>query len=374
MSAKAAVSIACMAALPALAGAAQWKADPQFSLAADTDTNRRLLLEPWQSDSAVLAGALAIARNTEITNFVLTPRATVSRYSGEDALDSEDWGISATFRRNGERLTLDLSAAIADDSTLVTELGETGFVQGNTRRRSHQSSASLTQVLTARHLLQYQLAVSDVDYQRTQGTGLVGYRYPSAGLLYVATLSPRLDMTAALSAARLDAPESRLTSDTQSAMVGFRFEISERFDLEASTGRSRTDAHDRSDIKQSFRGSLSWHDELSRLEVSLARSVEPSGRGILVDADDLRLAYSRQLSERVKLDTSARASIREDLGFNLRSNDYRYATGTLALSFRVDENWTLGVAGSYASQKYQQAIDSADGSRIGVSLSWRPLP
>jgi hypothetical protein len=74
------------------------------------------------------------------------------------------------------------------------------------------------------------------------------------------------------------------------------------------------------------------------------------------------------------LDASARASLREGFGFDLRSNDYRYTAGTLALSWKLDETWTLGLAGLYSSQKYQQAIDSADSSRVGVSLAWRPLP
>jgi len=371
-------TVACLAALPSLAlssmaTAAQWTVVPQLALGADSDTNRRLQAQPHQSESAVLGGVLAIARMTEVSTLALTPRFTASRYSGEDALDSDDWGVNALFRHNGERLMFEFSGGIADDSTLVTELGETGFVEGNTRRHSSQASASVTQYLGTRHLLQYQLGASDIDYDNTAGTGLVGYRYPSASVLYVMTVSPRLDTTLVIDAARLDAPDSRLVSDTMGAQAGFRFRVSERFDLEARTGRSDTSSRGHSERRQNFLGKISWHGELSTLDLSLSRDVEPSGRGILVNADDLRLGYTRELGERLTLDTSARVSRREDFRFDLRSNEYRYAAATLALSWKLDESWTLGFAGVYARQEYQLSAAAADGRRVGFSLAWRPL-
>jgi hypothetical protein len=106
--------------------------------------------------------------------------------------------------------------------------------------------------------------------------------------------------------------------------------------------------------------------------LSLSRDVEPSGRGILVNADELRLAYSRDLTERLKLSTSLRASRREDLQFDLRSNEYRYGAATLALSWKIDQNWTAGLAGVYSHQDYELAAVGAEGRRIGFSLAWRP--
>ena len=111
-------AFALAAVLPSLASAAQWTIVPQLGLTADTDTNRRLQQPPRPSDGAVLGGVLAISRMTEISSFALTPRGSVSRYSGDDALDSEDWGVDAMYRRAGERLSFDAQAGIADDSTL----------------------------------------------------------------------------------------------------------------------------------------------------------------------------------------------------------------------------------------------------------------
>ncbi|MEO8019359.1 MAG: hypothetical protein ABI769_16230 [Pseudomonadota bacterium] len=367
------VALACLVTLPSLAAAAEWKITPQLTVAADADTNRRLQLLARDSESAELTGVLAIARLTEISSLVITPRATVSRYSGEDALDSDDWGINTLYRRTGERFQLVFSGDVADDSTLVTELGETGFVEGNTRRRATQAGVTFSQYLGLRHLLQYQLGGSDIDYQSTVGTGLLDYRYPSASFTYAFTATPRLDATFSVNAARLDAPESHLQSDTRGAQVGFRFRLSERFDLDMSTGQSITSARGHDDSKQSFRGSISWHDELSRLDLSLSRAVEPSGRGILVNADDLRLAFSRELTEFLTVDASARISRREDFAFNLERDDYRYAAATVALTWKLDESWTLACTGAYARQEHTLSAYAPDGRRIGFSLAWRPL-
>jgi hypothetical protein len=366
-------AVALVAVLPTFASAAQWTFVPQLGLTADSDTNRRLQEPPRSSDGAVLGGVLAITRKTEISSFALTPRGSISRYSGDDALDSDDWGVSTMYRRSGERLAFDAQAGISDDSTLITEPGETGFVEGNTRRHSIDASASLSQSLGSRHLLRYQLAVSDVDYDRTLGTGLVGYRYPSLGLLYVATLSPRLDMTVNANVARLEVPLTHLVSNNRGAQLGFRFRVSENFDLEARGGRTETEGRGRSDISQSYFVSGSWHNERSNFELSLSQDVEPSGYGILVHANTLKMAYSHHLTERLTLDANARLILREDTQADLRRYEYRYGAALLALSWKLDENWTAGLAGNYRRQEYEFSHSDADGSRVGVSLAWRPL-
>ena len=114
-------------------------------LTADTDTNRRLRAAAalGRRGARRRAGDRAHDRNLELA---LTPRASISRYSGDDALDSEDWGFNTIYRRNGERLAFDAQAGVADDSTLITEPGETGSSREH-RRHSMQASTSLTQYL-----------------------------------------------------------------------------------------------------------------------------------------------------------------------------------------------------------------------------------
>ncbi|MES1263298.1 MAG: hypothetical protein ABUL69_03005, partial [Peristeroidobacter soli] len=340
-------------ALPSLAAAAQWGVVPQLSLIADSDSNRRLQEPERPSDGAVINGLLSITRETEVSTLALKPRASVSRYSGDDALDSEDWGIDTLYRFGGERLAFDVRAGASDDSTLITELGETGFVDSNTRRHSLYASTSLTQYLGVRHRLRYQASMTDVDYDRTLGTGLVGYHYPSIGLLYASTLSPRFDITFSLDAARLEVPLTHVESDTRGAQAGFRFRVSENFDLEARAGRTHTQARGRSDVAQSYFASASWHDERQNLDLTLSQDVQPSGNGILVHADDLRVAWSYRLTERLTLDSSARATFREDTAVDLRRYSYRYGAAQLAFGWRCDENWTMSLAGGYVRQEYE---------------------
>lgn len=366
------LAFVAVAALPSLASAAQWTMVPELAVSADADTNRRLTTPPRPSEAGVISGTLAIARMSEISTLALIPRASISRYSGDDALDSEDWGVQALFRRKGERLEFDVQAGLADDSTLVTEPGETGFTEGNTRRHLAHFDTTLTQYVSTRHMLRYNLAVSDIDYDRTLGTGLVGYRYPSVGLMYLASMSPRLDLTVNVSSARLEVPLTHVESDTYGAQAGIRFRVSESFDLEARAGRTDTRSFGRTDNARSFFGSVSWHNERSLFDLSVSQDVEPSGYGLLVHADDLRLAYSLNLTERLSMNASARASRREETDVALRQYEYRYGSAQLAMAFKLDESWTVGLAGTYARQEYESYYSNADGSRIGLSLAWRP--
>jgi hypothetical protein len=216
--------------------------------------------------------------------------------------------------------------------------------------------------------------MSDIDYDRTIGTGLVGYHYPSIDVMYAATLSPRLELTVTANAARLEVPLTHVETDTRGAQAGFRFRVTERFDLEARTGRTNTQARGRSDVAQSYFASASWHDERSNLELTLSQDVQPSGNGILVHADDLRLAYAFKLTEQLTLDAIARASLREDTEVDLRRYQYRYGAAVLGLSWKLDESWTLGFSGSYVRQEYELYHSGADGRRLGLSLAWRPQP
>ncbi len=362
----------CLAALPSMASAAQWLVLPRVGLTADTDTNRRLRVVPRESDGMVLGGVLSVARLTETTQFALIPRYSIARYSGEDAMDTNDWGVDTTWRRTGEKTIVDLAAGYSDDNTLATELGQTGFVDGNTRRHMATASASLSQYLSARHVLQYTVAYSDIDYLKTLGTGLVGYRYPTASIVYSYSATPRLDLTLTGNKARLLAGEIGLESDSGGLQGGFRFRISENFNVEARSGATHSSSLGRSDTERSFYLGVDWRNPLSGFNLSLSRDVSPTGRGMLTNADDLNVTYSRQLSEQLSFNATLRASRREDLTFDLRHNDYTYEAAGVALSWQLDQSWSLAGAAGYAHQAYQITPDTAEGKRIGLSLTWRP--
>jgi hypothetical protein len=363
---------ACLAVLPAMASAEQWVVLPRVGLTADTDTNRRLRVIPRQSEGLVLGGALSVARLTETTQFALVPRYSIARYSGEDAMDSNDWGIDTTWHRAGERTLVDLSAGYSDDNTLATELGETGFVDGNTRRHMATASASLSQYISVRHVLTYNVAYSDIDYLQTIGTGLVGYRYPNASISYTYTATPRIDFTLIANQARLLAGEAGIESDTSGLQAGIHYRISENFNIEARSGGTHTSSFGRSDTERSYFLGVDWRNPLSSFNFSLSRDVSPTGRGMLTNADDLNASYTRQLTEKVSFNATARASRRKDFTFDLRRNDYTYEAAGLGLSWQIDESWSLGAAAGYAHQAYEITPDTAAGKRIGLSLSWRP--
>ncbi|MES1262714.1 MAG: hypothetical protein ABUL69_00035, partial [Peristeroidobacter soli] len=72
------------------------------------------------------------------------------------------------------------------------------------------------------------------------------------------------------------------------------------------------------------------------------------------------------------LDSSARATFREDTAVDLRRYSYRYGAAQLAFGWRCDENWTMSLAGGYVRQEYELRHGDADGRRIGLSIAWRP--
>ena len=155
--------------------------------------------------------------------------------------------------------------------------------------------------------------MSDIDYDRTLGTGLVGYRYPSFDLLYAAThvAAPRSDGDRQRRAPRSAAP--RLESDTRGAQLGFRFRVTERFDLEARAGRPNTRRAGAVTASKLFRV-RSPGTTNDRPGSALSQDVEPSGHGMLVHAEDLQVRVFAQAHRRLTLDANGAPASRRYAG------------------------------------------------------------
>ena len=176
-------ALCCAVALSGASGAAEWRAEPLFSLGANLDSNRRLLADGERSGAAQLSGSLALARRTEISELTFQPRIDVRRYQGVDeALSSNDAGADLGWRRQSERWTTRLSATAREDSTLTSELADTGIIEGRARRQTLTAASESTWAFGERSSLQFGGSFMNIGFDDAGGTGLTPYRYPAAFL------------------------------------------------------------------------------------------------------------------------------------------------------------------------------------------------
>ena len=144
--------------------AAQWTITPTYSSSVDYDSNRRLLTRGSASEAGVLTVDMRFDRALENFDFSLEPRYAFRRYSDSSLGNGDDRSIYGAINWNGEKSTLNVTASYWDQSTLATEVLETGIVTGDTHRRLAQAAATWNWNQTERRTLVAQLSDMDVSY------------------------------------------------------------------------------------------------------------------------------------------------------------------------------------------------------------------
>ena len=218
--------------------AAEWSITPNYSASVDYDANRRLILDGKGSGAAVLAIDLHFKRALEDMEFTFDPRYALRRFTDPTLGNGDDRSVNAGFNWIREKSTLNLTASYWDQSTLTTELLETGLLSANTHRRSAQAGGSWNWNQTERRILIAQLNYSDTSYYGGNAALLPGFRYTSGSLGERFSFSERGSFTVSAYGSIL----SSRTPGNSSHEAGLQGEVvyafSERTQADVSIGES----------------------------------------------------------------------------------------------------------------------------------------
>ncbi len=355
------------------ARAAEWSAQPQLTLGLDTNSNRRLALEAESSRSLSLAMSAALVHAEATQMISVAPRLTLWRFDGADSeLGSNDAGLDFKLSRLNESWQFDVSVGAARDSTLTSELTDTGIIEDRTRRQTLDGSISLGRKFGARGLLQLQANYSDIEFARAENTGLVPYEYATASAAYQHQLNERTDFVLQLNAARLSVERTDTVSDSLGTRATLLHRFHERLRAELGVGFTRVESDDSSDGSAVLRASGIWTSELVQAQISIARDVQPSGRGRLVDADSVSVAIGRRMADRITVSASGTYVRREDLLFQLLREERDYRNVAIGAAWQVSPTLQLSAVVNSARQSYDLLQRSASGARFGLSVNWQP--
>ena len=120
-----------------VAGAAEWTVSPQISVSADYQDNPQLILKDAQEVGVVSLDARAVlAASAESAQLSATPRVHATRYPDYAEFDNDSQGLALSYQYESERSLWSVAGDTARDSTVTTELEDTGFVQARKWRSS----------------------------------------------------------------------------------------------------------------------------------------------------------------------------------------------------------------------------------------------
>jgi hypothetical protein len=355
--------------------AAEWSITPNYSASVDYDSNRLLLAHGKSSDATVLAVDLRFKRALEDMEFTIEPRYAFRRFTDPSLGNGDDRSVNAGFNRVGERSNLNLTASYWDQSTLTTELLQTGIVSADTHRRASQAAATWNWNQTDRRSLIAQLSYMDVSYYGQAARYFPGFRYPSGSVGERFAFSERGSFT-------LSAYGSRLQSDTQgnsSRSVGLQAEIiyqfSERTNIDASIGESSRVLSGESSHGTDGSVSLNHSLFLGKVSFGYTRSLVPYGSGFLVEQQLFTASIAHPLSPYLDFNLSLFRIQNNETAVRLRIDRPNYNSLAASLNWHPAETWSVGARlEAVRTQVFGLPAETATGLRSAITITWTPFP
>lgn len=364
--------------------AAEWSVQPIFTVATDYDSDRNLEPDIKGSEEAVLYGDLKLQRSLENTQIVLEPKFDLRRYSDTVWGPGNDRSLNAALVWIGERLKMTLTGFIANQTTLSTEVYESGVINGDTRRRTEQANGEWDWSEHERRQTFLQLGYLSSKYS---GSPLVefelpGYRYPSAALGERFFLSERLTFSVSAFGDALTSARQGNSSHEEGGQVEFIDQYTEATSFDISIGQSRRSLSGQSG--SGTNGSVTLIHALERGSASLSyvRSLVPYGTGNLVERQQLAAALTRPITPELDVTFSLTRVKNNASTVRLGLDRPYYNNALVGLSWKLGESWRLQPQVSAALTKPIRPLGNTApiydrtvlAWRAQLSLVWQPLP
>lgn len=375
----AALSCACLLACGAPpAFSAEWSVTPVYSSSADYASNRRLLTDARGTGSAILSADLRFKRALEDLEIVIEPRYAFRRYTDSTLGNGDDRGISASLAQTRERSTLQVTASFLDQSTLTTELLETGIVTGNTHRRQTQAAGTWSWSQTELRQLITQLSYVDVSYYGQAQAALPGFRYPSGSVGERFALSENGSITVSAFGSALSSDVRGGSNHEYGLQAELIYSLSERTHFDGSIGESARLLAGQSSHGTDANIALTRDFTRGNLALTYNRSLAPYGIGFLVERQQATASGSYQMTPYLNVSIALLRIQNNDttvrLGLDRRSID----SLSTSLTWRPTETWSLALQLADIRTQTVALLGSQTRSVTGwssvVSLIWSPPP
>lgn len=320
----------------------------KISIEGREEYNDNVLLVPKPEKSVfvtTISPSAGVKVRTERTDLTADVRANINRYSGSSDLNSNDLLLDSALQHRFERDTLGLIGGYHRDSTLASELNQTGVVQARRQRRKVFLSPSWTALPTERLSLKVGYDYAKVKYDDLAGTGLVNYRvstpYASARMRF--TEIDEGFVTAGVTRYRPDQSPNRFR--VAYVDLGYIRDFSEAWRGELSVGANRVKfsrAGDESERSGSqAQASVTRKFGVSDLRLSLGRELNPTGSGELTQTDKAVLGWNGKLSPRWGYSFNAAIYRNAFFTSNTASRRERYYRLGGAFDWQVSEDWVV---------------------------------
>lgn len=394
--------LAVLAAVTLNASAAEWLAEPSITARAEYNDNIRLTtVEHDDVWGLIVDPKLKLSRRMELWDASASTRLRAERYEGQDGLNTVDNFFDVALARRFERGGLDVSAALAKDTTLQNESLDldTGLTIDQIDRTRRDLRIAANYMFTEATWLEATVDYSTVEYDDGERYGLLDYDYLTPGLRLIHQLDPKTQVFAVLSHAKVDYDTaSELESKTDSLQLGAVYEFTERWKLSGSIGSRRTRTsqlvptlvpvpgfefffplfsttellpRDSESTGLVYNATLTRKFETGNLDLNATRSVTPSSTGTDTDTTAVTLTANRRFTTKLSGRLAVSYFQSETVGETRTTADRdRYRVGP-SLSWQLDEDLLLHGGYTYTHlSRTSGGSDAVDSNVAFISLGY----
>lgn len=378
--------------------AAEWAIEPAVSVRTEYNDNLRLAVaHPDRVTMSALSPQLTLRKKTEVSDVSLRGLVNLNGYWDAPALNTTDYLYNLDSSFTNERSTFGLDAAYVRDSTLASELRETGVVTTRAQRSSQRANPQWSWRFSPLSSVGVSYAFADVSYAAARSTGLIDYRNQDISFWVSHKLGEHSDLQFGGYFSKYATRPASYEADTRGITLSYSSAFSERTKLTGQIGMRSTESSrqaftqiyvptifpglfqivlvpQRVDSKDSGPvlniGIESQWSARTSLHARLSRELNPSGRGSLVENDRISFGATYGFSERTSFNVDAAAYRARFSDAALSASNSRYYTLETRLNSRLDEHWSVGAGYRYARLEYQNAAQAADANVIFVSARY----
>ena len=365
--------------------AAEWSVQPSISMVADYDSDRSLAAESLGgSEEAVIYTDLRLQRAIESTQITIEPMFDLRRYSSSNWGPGNDRSLSTSLNYTGERAKYSLSGSIFDQTTLTTEVAETGIINGSTRRRYTQGNTEWD--WSESELFQSFIQAAYLGSAYSGGSPLVqlelpGYHYTSGALGERFTWSEAWTFSASAFGDVLQSARKDSSSHEEGVQVDASYRYSERTQFELALGESERSLSGQSSSGTNVTAVASRTFERGSATISYNRSLVPYGTGVLVQRSQITASLTRPIAPTLDFNVALLRLQNNAATVRLGLDRPYYNSAQFGLSWHMGESWTLQPAVLVSRSKPGPPVNAPTQPEpnvfqwhAGLTLVWRPLP
>ena len=387
-----AIVISLLATMPATGQAAEWKIDPTIRLRAGYNDNIRLTTRNEQSSSEITFSPGAVfSVETPRSGLSGDLRFTIRRFLDESNLNDNNVRLGIDSFHRMERSEVGLGLDLIRDTTLDSQLEETGVVFGRVNRFLKRASPRWSYNLSERTRLDTNYSFTDVSYAKSS-SGFVDYTSHNARLSVNRVVNERLFATATLGST-LTNNDNDVQSTYSYLQGGASYQFSEASSASLFVGLRRTGSEfkrrvpifagqrligfspvsskvENSSSGSVFNGTLSKQFERGSTALTLSRDVSNTVSGILFEVTRLTWKNSYRFSETLTgaFDLSLyRSTDDSDVA---GGQDRKYYDLNPRISWRFARFWSLSASYRYRNQTFDSSNDDATQNVANLTLTY----